>query len=110
MAANLELARRMNVSAENIEKINEMHNQRVEIETQIVEAIANRKDVKLLLASWRLNEYNLQRTWGFPENANFFREWNIPGCICPKMDNDDKYPFGPYYYNGHCPVHGASHV
>ena len=105
MSANLELAKRLNVSEENITKINESHIYRHEIELQIRDAVLENKDVKELLASWRLNEYNLQRLWGFPENSNFFREWEIPGCTCPKMDNEDRYPHGPYYFNGHCPIH-----
>lgn len=105
MAANLELAKHMNVSTENIAKINDLHINRDDIESKIKLAVTENRDVALLLAEWRLNEYTLQRLWGFPENENYFREWNIPCCTCPKIDNEDRYPSNHYYYSGTCPIH-----
>jgi len=52
-------------------------------------------------------EIELQRIWKFPLNKNLHKFWNSPKCKCPKMDNDDRYPFGYYIYNLECPLHGT---
>lgn len=45
-------------------------------------------EVSSMMESWRANEYELQDHWGFDRNSNFHREFNIPGCKCPKDDNE----------------------
>lgn len=50
-------------------------------------------------------EFKLQILWGFPEDRNYHRFWDIQSCTCPKIDNEDNYPEGPYTYSGGCPVH-----
>lgn len=32
--------------------------------------------------------------------------WIRPKCTCPKLDNDDRYPYGYYVVNMTCPLHG----
>lgn len=51
-------------------------------------------------------EYALQRAWGFPQSEKYHRFWEAPRCICPKMDNEDRYPSGSYVVMTTCPVHG----
>lgn len=51
-------------------------------------------------------EFKLQDAWGFPRNNDYHRFWDLPGCKCPKMDNDDRWPTGYYVINGDCPIHG----
>ena len=52
-------------------------------------------------------EFKLQRLWGFQENVNFHRFWELPYCKCPKLDNEDAWPYGYYYRNSECPIHGV---
>ena len=52
-------------------------------------------------------EFKLQDAWGFPRNNDYHRFWDLPGCKCPKMDNDDRWPTGYYVINGDCPIHGS---
>lgn len=51
-------------------------------------------------------EFKLQDAWGFERNANFFRIWERPKCTCPKMDNEDRYPYG-HIISGGCVLHGG---
>jgi hypothetical protein len=51
-------------------------------------------------------EFELQRSWKFPLDAKFHRFWEIPGCDCHKMDNEDAYPTGHYSISGGCKIHG----
>lgn len=51
-------------------------------------------------------EYELQALWGFKKDKKYHKFWNLPGCQCPKMDNDDIWPSGYYITSGSCPIHG----
>lgn len=51
-------------------------------------------------------EFELQRLWGFPEDIKFHKFWETNCCICPKLDNQDAYPFGYYVINHECQLHG----
>jgi len=51
-------------------------------------------------------EFELQETWGFPQDIRFHMFWQLPKCTCPKMDNFDRYPSGQYVVNKTCPIHG----
>lgn len=55
---------------------------------------------------YTLIELELQEAWGFTQDKNFHKFWNRPGCICPSMDNDDRYPYGPYIHTTDCSLHG----
>ena len=54
-------------------------------------------------------EFAMQRTWHFPESADFHSHWlYIPHCSCPKMDNADNFGTGLRWTTGGCPVHDPS--
>ena len=55
---------------------------------------------------WLENERSLQKLWGFEENDNYIKWWNVPKCGCPKLDNEDAYPTGYYTTSGNCLIHG----
>ena len=46
-----------------------------------------------------------QELWGFPQNDNFLRYWDVPKCNCPKMDNDDNYGTQYRITSGACKIH-----
>lgn len=50
-------------------------------------------------------ELELQRLWGFKEDPKFIKFWEFPKCICPVLDNEDRWPTGVYVYNCSCPIH-----
>jgi hypothetical protein len=62
--------------------------------------------LRQLYDAWFSNEQLLQELWNFELNDNFIRFWEAPGCICPRMDNEDNYPHGYYVTRGDCPIHG----
>ena len=52
-------------------------------------------------------EFKLQDDWNFQRNTMFHRYQNqIPGCMCPTMDNNDMLPSNHRWYNMSCPFHG----
>lgn len=58
-----------------------------------------------ILEEFHDNEFELQRLWGFSENKDYHRFWDLSGCSCPVIDNEDAYPIGPYWYSGDCKLH-----
>jgi hypothetical protein len=52
-------------------------------------------------------EYRLQDLWGFARSSLFHKFWKTPKCTCPHMDNDDRYPIGPYIFFNDCILHGG---
>ena len=93
---------------EEAHKVKELQKERLNIEDKINQAL---KQGRLGIAQayckvWTENEFELQRTWKFPVDARFHRFWTIPGCKCPSMDNQDRYPLGDYVVNSSCPLHG----
>jgi len=51
-------------------------------------------------------EYTLQRLWGFPENSDYHRFWNVPHCKCCSLDNEERLGTPYRIINKECPVHG----
>lgn len=95
------------IDKEGIEKLKEIHFERMQIEDEM----ENTDDPVLLheLAKKRENaEFKLQEAWGFPQDANYHRWWEVPKCICPKMDNEDNYGTEYRIIRDDCPVHSTS--
>jgi len=44
--------------------------------------------------------------WKFEVNVDYYKFWNVPGCRCSVLDNEDAYPSGYYTINLDCPLHG----
>jgi len=105
MILNPRLIKQQKVSDAGIAKLKEIHLERMMLE----EEMENTDDpVRLhIMAQEREHiEYRLQRVWGFPEDSDYHRWWEVPKCVCPKMDNADDYPTKYRIIRGDCPVHG----
>jgi len=93
----------------NLEHIKWLHAVRLRLEDKIVEIAVTdlpTEEFNILLGQWEALQFELQKAWGFPRNAKFHRFWDMKGCTCPKMDNNDRYPSGIYITAGDCPIHG----
>ena len=89
----------------NLKKIKELHIKRYELYDKINSEVDSKKLEMLGKDSTEL-EFQLQELWNFKRDINFHRFWDLPKCRCPKLDNDDTYPFGFYVVSGDCPLHG----
>lgn len=58
------------------------------------------------LCTWKETNYVLQSLWGFKQHGEYHKFWELPKCICPKIDNEDRYPSesGDYWHTENCPV------
>lgn len=53
-----------------------------------------------------LLNFELQKVWGFPQNADFHHWYTVPKCQCPRMDNLERYGTRFRIISANCPVHG----
>jgi len=104
---NKDLVKRLGISDENVKKIEELHVYR----DSLFRLMENSKDhdaLKALDKECELVEFRLQELWGFTKDKNYHKFWYRPGCTCPRMDNNDNYPYGRYTVSYNCPLHGVA--
>lgn len=49
-----------------------------------------------------------QELWGFGANADFHRWFDLPGCTCPLLDNQDRIGSSQRIINTECPIHNTA--
>jgi hypothetical protein len=115
MAHNVDLADKQGVPELHREVIDKLHTLRYLIDKNVKEIMVSRKNLSsdelagLLQTNytiWMDNEKLLQKLWKFKAEDRYIRTWNFPACSCPKMDNEDAWPHGPYIVNQSCIIHG----
>lgn len=105
---NQNLIAKQGVSEENQDRLCELYDELEDlielgnINPNIVEVRKVAEDIEQL-------EFELQRLWGFPQDANFHRYWlSLDSCKCGKRDNLDMIYFGRgKIINSKCPIHGT---
>lgn len=103
MAANPWLVEKYKITAKGVLLINGLHLLRERYASLFLDASKDMKEQYLYL--FDEIEFTLQDLWGFERDKKFHKFWELPGCECPKMDNDDAYPHGRYIYSLGCPIH-----
>ena len=71
-----------------------------------MEKAEDRITLRLLNKSIQEIDFKLQELWGFPINSNYHRWWEVPKCLCPDMDNRERYGTKYRVTRGDCPIHG----
>lgn len=110
---NMELAKARGLSAPEIKGIKLLQKIRYSWHTYIGTLVSSCPDGKLIKKANEVAtelEFGLQKLWGFPLDYDWHRFWEIPGCACPKMDNEDRYPYGNYIINQKCRIHGEDNA
>ena len=108
MVANKRLINEMGISSEDEEKINMAHEVRLVCEKDMEYNEVDSYEFQHALTRWRNMQRVLQKLWGFPPNKHKWKEWHLPKCTCPKIDNDD---VGNHYYiTNTCPIHGDNKI
>lgn len=107
---NLELARKQNLSEDEVYKIGQLHYSRKLLHDAIAQAIAagNKTVARAIAKALPEIELELQKLWKFKQDINYYKFWYVPGCSCCKLDSDDNFPYGPYYINNGCNIHGTT--
>ena len=107
---NKQLAKHRNLSNETIKDITSCQKYRSNI-IALMKSCGDKDNLRQLYQDWVEIEYKLQELWGFSKDPKRHKFWNLPQCTCPKMDNDDMYPYGMhggYYISEICPMHNSS--
>lgn len=104
---NERLAFRQNITDEQLAKLKELH-----IVKDFVFGLMEKTDDPVQLKAGadlvEQLEFALQRNWNFDEDAGMHEWYNVPGCLCPKLDNmDSRYPGSTHrIHTQDCPIHG----
>jgi hypothetical protein len=122
MAHNKDLADKQRVSKLDREIIDKLHILRELIEANTkhlmslmknnvstMEKLSTEEFTKTIQTNYKVwieNEKLLQKLWKFSGDEGYIRTWYFPACSCPKMDNDDAWPHGPYIKSKSCIIHG----
>jgi hypothetical protein len=106
---NPNLAQQQELTDLQIDQLKDLHIIRMQLYERIdyfLEADPNH--IPALLIEYTSGEYEMQRLWGFPEDSNYHRFWDIPACACPKMDNNERVGTEYTVISGGCPLHGTN--
>lgn len=96
---------RQNINDEALEALKLSH-QLKHLLFEAAKKTTNKSSLRLLAAHFDELEYHQQELWGFPQDENYHRFFDFPGCTCPKMDNEDRLGTAFKIYQDDCPIHG----
>ena len=102
---NQRLIAQQNLSAEEVAKIEELHQVKY-ILLQRMKRSKKPDTLRKLAADVTAIEFELQDAWGFEMNANFHRFWELPHCRCAVLDNRERWGSGYAIHSQDCPIHG----
>jgi len=99
------MVKKQKVSSEQIEQLKQLH---IQLNDTLKEATNPNVNLSEIQQRVQEIEFKMQDAWNYERDANFHTHWKrIPGCVCPKMDNDDPAYFGRgKIIIGNCPIHG----
>lgn len=101
---NQMLVEKQGLSQEEVWKIQDLHNVRRSIEFTM-QKTQKPEELRRLFDDWTKCQFELQKAWKFTEDARYHKSWLVPNCGCPVLDNEDRYPHGPYVISLSCLVH-----
>lgn len=102
---NQNLVNRQKVSAEDVKKIVKLQTIRKYF-YDFIELSNDKEEIRRLDKIITQIEFQLQKLWGFPQNRNFHRWFDVPKCSCPKWDNADSLGSDFRIINPNCILHG----
>lgn len=101
---NKRLVEQQGVSDEELENLKDLHVRLGRVYAQMRET----DDIQLLreLASeCEAIEFEQQKNWHFEQDPNFHNWYNVPKCLCPKIDNHDMKGTKYRIFASDCPIH-----
>jgi hypothetical protein len=103
---NQTLATKQGLSDETIKSIVDKHIDKLKIYEKM-ESCTEIDKLKQFAYDVRDIEYDLQELWGFEQNENYHRFWEVPKCTCPVLDNIDRIGTSYQVVSGTCIIHGS---
>lgn len=103
-----ELAMQQKLSDDDLEVIGDLYRESNKVE-QLMKRLNPNDHVDILqklFTRWKQIEFTLQDTWKFERNEMYHKDYLLPHCSCPKIDNEDSYPY-QRWISSSCIYHGA---
>ena len=95
-----------NKAERNLELIKELFQKKFKLFSRMERSKKQKTLMDLAELVW-LNEQEIMKAFNFEVNKNFFRFWEMPGCTCPHMDNQERWGLDHgFIHSGDCPIHG----
>lgn len=104
---NKKLAKKQGVSKEQLEALKLSHQLRFLL-FETAKTTTEPLKLKMLANLLEILEFRQQELWNFPIDKNYHHWFELPNCICPKLDNLDRLGTKFRIYDYKCPVHGVS--
>jgi translation initiation factor 2 beta subunit (eIF-2beta)/eIF-5 len=102
---NSRLIQQQGLTEDDVDELKKLH-----IEKLIVLDLINSTDNKIALKNYvhviELIEFALQKVWKFEQNRNYHDWFDVPKCMCPKLDNYDNKGIDIRIITLECPLHG----
>ena len=102
---NQNLVNRQKVSADDVQKIVKLQTIRKYF-YDFIELSNDKEEIRRLDKIITQIEFKLQKLWGFPQDRNHHRWFDVPKCSCPKRDNADSLGSDLRTINSDCILHG----
>lgn len=109
---NPSLILKQKLTKEDVEEIKRLHVIRLELFDYMMKPEV-KEDIALLrecVKGMELIEYAMQKAWKFDKDRTKHSWWyRVPNCLCPKMDNSERFGTKDRIINTKCPCHGEIH-
>jgi len=102
---NQNLVNRQKVSPDDVKRIVELQTIRKYF-YDFIELSDDKEEIRRLDKIITQIEFQLQKLWGFPQDRNHHRWFDVPKCSCPKWDNSDNIGSEYRIINPNCILHG----
>lgn len=102
---NQNMVNRQKVSDEDVKRIVKLQTIRKYF-YDFIELSDDKEEIRRLDSIITQIEFQLQKLWGFPQDRNYHRWFDVPKCSCPKWDNADNIGSEFRIINPNCILHG----
>lgn len=102
---NESLAERQGVTDQEMINLVQLHQEKLTY-FSTMGGTTDRAELRRLAGLVETIEFEMQKNWHFPLNADFHEWYNVPNCTCPKMDNEDRRGTPYRVVDAKCPIHG----
>lgn len=102
---NEKLAQKQGCTDQEIINLVNLHQYKLSV-FDLMEATDDVAELRRLADIVKSIEFELQKNWHFPQNADFHEWYRVPKCTCPVMDNADLRGTKYRIYAPNCPIHG----
>jgi hypothetical protein len=99
------LVRQQKVSPDDVKRIVKLQTLRKYF-YDFIELSDDKEEIRRLDKIITQIEFQLQKLWGFPQDRNHHRWFDVPKCSCPKWDNADNIGSEYRIINPNCILHG----